>query len=453
MPSSARPRGYRLDGSVGSSARAGLLCLTLSTGLGGQTPGPRFRIQPGDDVPVSFDEPLLTHVEPRVVVNPASPLHLLATSIVFREGRMTSDVLLSLDGGGSWRRFLFPSCAGDPWLSWGATERVYFSCLGAEDGPAPALVFHSVDGGRTWSAPSPVPHDVPTAFDHVSTAVWSRQGTNDVVYLAGLQGVRKEDGPPLAATFVSVSQDGGLTFGMPHRFVWSNVMANAINPIVLDATTMGVAFVDYSVDGQSAIEHPRIWWVYSNDLGGSFSMNHYVTTLSHIRTLPVMGGGWRHGGRGSLYLAYDDFRGGEQGIFLVRSADGGRSWGHPQPIATGDPVVWRAENPVTAVDPAGRVGVAWYERPPGADSGCWRIRFTASHDDGETFSSPVTVSSELFCAKPGAVDGSTRWPAGGDYFGLVADGPGAFRALWADSRSGVWQLRTTRIRLLEAPDP
>lgn len=40
---------------------------------------------------------------------------------------------------------------------------------------------------------------------------------------------------------------------------------------------------------------------------------------------------------------------------------------------------------------------------------------------------------------------ATRWAMGGDYFGFAAAPNGTFRAVWADSRSGVHQLRFATI--------
>ena len=43
-----------------------------------------------------------------------------------------------------------------------------------------------------------------------------------------------------------------------------------------------------------------------------------------------------------------------------------------------------------------------------------------------------------------------RWRSGGDYLGLVALPGGGFQALWADSRTGVFQLWTAPIEVKQA---
>ena len=40
-----------------------------------------------------------------------------------------------------------------------------------------------------------------------------------------------------------------------------------------------------------------------------------------------------------------------------------------------------------------------------------------------------------------------RWPAGGDYHGLAAAANGQFHLVWADSRDGIYKLRTATVAL------
>lgn len=404
----------------------------------------------GEERHVSRDEPDLTHVEPILAVDPSDPDRLVAASIVFREGRMTSEVLVSGDGGESWTRRRFPRCGGDPWLAWGSAARVYFSCLGAADGPTPALVHRSETAGAEWSEAAGVPFAGGSSFDHTSLLAVPRPTEADLVYVAGMQGLRRDDGV-LAVPFVARSEDGAESFEPPVRIVWSNVWANATNAVALDSARVGLAFVDFSVDGRRVLEHTRVWWARSDDRGRTFSFPHLVAS-ARPRTLPVVSSGAARGTtaeagggeRTTLYLAFDDARGEGAGIFLARSRDAGSTWSDPTRVVP-CPEAEACQNPVTAVDPEGSLGLVWYERPPEAEAGCWRIRFTHSSDEGRSFLDPVTLSSREFCAVPRRTPRADRWPAGGDYFGLVATGPGAFRAVWADSRSGVYQLHTTTV--------
>jgi hypothetical protein len=71
------------------------------------------------------------------------------------------------------------------------------------------------------------------------------------------------------------------------------------------------------------------------------------------------------------------------------------------------------------------------------------VFFTASRDGGETFLPEVKVSSAENCPiTPANGEAGWRWPTGGDYHGLAADAAGRFHLVWADSRDGIYQLRT-----------
>ncbi|HEX9615511.1 MAG TPA: hypothetical protein VGA55_08380, partial [Bacteroidota bacterium] len=87
---------------------------------------------------------------------------------------------------------------------------------------------------------------------------------------------------------------------------------------------------------------------------------------------------------------------------------------------------------------------------------CWQLVASASLDGGMTFLPQVPVADVPSCNdQPGNVvatfsgsfDVGKRWPAGGDYFGLRAHPDGSFVALWSDSRSGIFQLWSSRIRV------
>ena len=45
------------------------------------------------------------------------------------------------------------------------------------------------------------------------------------------------------------------------------------------------------------------------------------------------------------------------------------------------------------------------------------------------------------------ISGISRWPNGGDYIGMTADGDGMFHPFWTDARSGTYQLYTAAIQV------
>jgi hypothetical protein len=162
--------------------------------------------------------------------------------------------------------------------------------------------------------------------------------------------------------------------------------------------------------------------------------------------------------RGRIYVVNHDVRGSAAGIFLSHSADGGETWSKPVQVGRG----FAPEGgfdfrlPALAVNHRGELLVTWYDEAEEPGRACGRLIASASVDGGETFLPPIPVADAGSCnSRPGnvVVQGSTpfdvtgRFQAGGDYYGLVAVPDGSFRALWSDSRTGVFQLWTDRIEV------
>ena len=106
-----------------------------------------------------------------------------------------------------------------------------------------------------------------------------------------------------------------------------------------------------------------------------------------------------------------------------------------------------------AVNHDGVVGVSWYDashdrREYRSAFRCQRVLFAASQDNGATFSTAMEVSSSENCPDTDLNEETgRRYPAGGEYHGLTTTSDGRFHLLWADSRSGVYQLRRSTVSI------
>ena len=212
-------------------------------------------------------------------------------------------------------------------------------------------------------------------------------------------------------------------------------------------------------------------------------------------------------------MVWDDTAAGESNIWLVTSADKGRTWSKPQRIndnarEQGGPVDFRM-TPVVHANKDGVVGIAWYDRRDDPSHRCWKQYFTASFDGGATFlpnrpistapscpgaQAPPTMnvwntSPEFEDTLPSQEDlakmpemerrgleeqlavarawresnkgtaaaklmvsfdrGRSAWP--GHYTGLTSDVNGAFHAFWSDRRNKLQQIFTARIDAASAP--
>src|SRR5206468_9466449 len=124
--------------------------------------------------------------------------------------------------------------------------------------------------------------------------------------------------------------------------------------------------------------------------------------------------------------------------------------------------------PAIAVNAAGVVLVAWYDRRESGDNMGWKIRAAASLDGGVTFTPSTTVSdvanvftgeTEWVQGEPRVSGGGSRRPnsvkgrsiavdlvinsffvSGGHTSGLAVGADGIFHPAWLDNRTGVSQL-------------
>jgi hypothetical protein len=115
---------------------------------------------------------------------------------------------------------------------------------------------------------------------------------------------------------------------------------------------------------------------------------------------------------GALYIAYE----GGPGIYLMRSADLGATWGAPRRADDGDGTLFT--NPRVAVDRRGGVHCIWCQLKPGVVADIIAAR---SDDGGASWAGRVPLASSTGTANPLA---------------LAADKAGNVHALWTDDRDG-----------------
>jgi hypothetical protein len=177
-----------------------------------------------------------------------------------------------------------------------------------------------------------------------------------------------------------------------------------------------------------------------------------------VRGIPCLAvDGSKGSGRDRLYAVWEASDGTRSRVLVSASADKGLTWSDPVPVSDGAGAgaagrYRGASMPVTAVNPTGVVGVAWYDTrdAAGADPG-WDVRFAASRDGGRTWGPSVRVSeksSALTAAMTRALGRVWR----GDTAGLAAGADGTFHALWIDTRTGVPQVFTAAIAVPGAAD-
>lgn len=425
------------------------------------------RIRVGPELPVAAGLEGRPLVEPHLAIHPANPEHLLAAVMItaatetFEERikRQQCAVLLSTDGGTSWRRHDFPITACyDPWVAITRDGHAVFTALGGhstltQSGDDELLVFHSADGGRTWGER---PVGLGRGHDHETVVVdESTPGREGWLYVVSSRDVRADDGRVRTAVFIARSRNGGRTFDPPAHVRTSNLYTRTETPVVLSDGTLVVSFVDVATDGgRTALLRRRGWVVRSTDGGHTFSLPLFVNeacgppprfSLSAL-VASTSDGPYRD----RLYFACN--LPGARDVVVSHSADRGESWSEPIPTRAITDSTSSRKLMAAATNRVGVLAIAWRDgrHQPGTE--CFDVYVTASLDGGATFLGEQRVTSTTSCSDR-KLNG-TGWSDGGDYFGLAGDAHGRFRLLWSDARGGVFQLRTAVVEITTgSPDP
>ncbi|OFV81513.1 MAG: hypothetical protein A2Y78_03470 [Acidobacteria bacterium RBG_13_68_16] len=448
--------------------------------------GPRIVIEP--NVLVSKDGDT-SHAELYVAAHPTDPKKLIGMGTVFRDvgGKVTNEIYATTDGGQTWTGFNPPqqlnNNSGDPWVGYSRRG----TALAVALLPAERLwmwVYRSEDGGMTWE-------------DGV------RAGWCDHDHL----GVDLGTGPFAGRMYVG----GEVSCHTPHTGRCSEVALwrsdddgrNWIGPVYVgksDTTGLNVKAINVLTDGTVAVHmtkypapdkdtttpHWEHFLAASNDGGVTFGPMRSLGlqyfggygTFRRLQAKVTVGQAWGYDAavdlgsaryRDRMYRVFSQSQGpnGEGRIFFSYSTDRGQTWTPPVEIAPERRQEVSQFQQAIAVNKDGTVGIMWLDtrEAPGKDR--WDVYFTASVDGGESFLSARRVTSEVstpFAARnirpvPISVvstdkgvnamlySGFSGFPDGGDYLGMAADADGVFHPFWADARSGIYQIMTSRIRV------
>lgn len=380
-----------------------------------------------------------TQAEPYLAINPEKETHLLAG---YQEGRfanggsraLTSAV--SFNAGKSWQEGLvprLPQAAGgpfervsDPWVAFGPGGRAYFCTLAFNETRPENGIFVSVseDGGRSWGDPVPV-HTADEDFDDKQALVVDNRADSPFkgrVYV-GWDTATATRSQPIR---LSYSSDGGLSYRSP-------VTVHARGQNIGIIPMIGPGGVVHAVWSRFLTQAGEIVAARSNDGGDTWSEPVVVASLQTAGVADARTGGILPTAaidprNGDLYVAWQDsrFSPGIDQIVLSRSRDGGQTWTAPQRVSDG-PLDAPNFTPALAVNPNGLVGVSYYSlRHDPERRFLVDEYFTLSRNRGQRFIKGQRVSAASWDLRFAAfAEGFFL----GDYQGLVA-GKQNFHLLW-----------------------
>jgi hypothetical protein len=370
---------------------------------------------------------------------------------------------LTLDGGASWtggdtlpNHVDLSYFMSDPAVAIDLDGYLFFNAIRFR-ADADLFTIRSTDGGKSWT--EAIVPDASAGEDKNHLVIDNSLASPFVnnIYTAYTDfGGRA----PWPLEF-SRSIDRGLTFSEPIQIndTVGSLFGQGVN-LATDAD--GVLFAAWSAyfkfppdstqigftrstDGGVTWDSAKaIGWV--RDLRGFLSKGAFEVRLNSYPVMAVdLGNGPR---RGWLYMVYAEKSPVRPDVYFMRSTDQGTTWSEPARVNqdTGGNDQWL---PWLAVDPAtGGLFVLYFDsrRFPANDSAeAW---VSMSFDGGETFRD-VKVSDDAF--QPAAIDGLANGYMG-DYLGIAAK-DGMVWPAWNDDRTGVHQLYTSRMEVVDLGGP
>ncbi len=357
--------------------------------LPAQQPATSVRVDVGPNHRASGAD-TLNRNEGWIAVSPTNPNTLVAVSHEATRGCAT---MISNDGGNLWREAALSKQLDcfDPMVAAGPDGRLFVLHAGrtptAPTSPtgqrmeAPVRIYSSNDDGKTWRPPAEL--RTPLTPDHPRMVVDASSGPHrGRVYVAWneVSDVFMRDQYHI---FLHYSDDQGATFTEPILLQTDSGGKLVITePVVLSDGTLLVTYYQYFQPLSSRKNEKQPFYIIrSTDGARTFSPPEKafevgISAWPGLRadfgqafTLPIITADASPGSpyRDRLYAVWDDVSTGASNIWLVASADRGRTWSprvrvnDNAPAPPDGPVDFRM-TPVVAVNRNGVVGVAWYDR-------------------------------------------------------------------------------------------
>lgn len=464
-----------------------------TAGLDAQANSPQVANQPASDTTAVF--PTNKQNEPTIAVNPLNSSFLIAGSndeqdqppcgpgpvrgatlgsdCSFFDGVGTSGVYTSSNGGKTWTNQGLldnqPTWAGtgvlsdgDPVIaygprpdsagrfSWANGARAYYSSLATVAGAKGVeyvIVSYSDDDGVHWSAPVVATNR--TSSTGFNDKNWITVDTSPAspffgrVYLSWTQfRSNTATGNGSEPVMVSVSADGGLSFGAPNQLspAGNNGTGNGRQGSSGTVGPDGTAYIAFEQGFSQVITVSRDGgksWTRPITIGAVTDIDDPIPG-ANFRTdsFPAIGADPRTGST-TVHAAWTNKTASGGRVVVATSTDRGATWGAPVQVSGNEGYAFF---PGLDVAPDGRIDVAWQalvaKNPAIVGTGNATINaYAATKAPGKAWAKPVKISTAG--SDPAAsAQNNLQLQFWGDYNTVTSDATGAW-FIYTDSRRGV----------------
>jgi len=435
--------------------------------------GPNYLVSHDADVP---------HCEMMIAANPLDAKNLVAMSIVAARpnGGWACRTYATRDGGGTWRYSDFAEQVewggGDPQVVFTpngtaiSLSLAYGSVKDDTGKPRGGMaIYRSEDGGFTWT----LSRNICCSHDHPQMIVDNSMGKYaGRIYIGTLWDY------PVYRVGIFRSDDDGRTWTGPVEAVngGGELGVNVVTTGVMSDGTLVVPYLDFQYKPEQQKVHGKVednaWIVKSTDGGLTFGKPIKTQKLTfdldmrESFAIPQTTIDNRSSAfRDYMYMTWVDVTD-KPRVVVSRSTDRGETWSKPMPLAPDVPAATWQIQPSIAVNKRGVVGITWLDTRGVTDHARYDLYFAASTDGGQTFMKAVKVTTApSIIAGDGnsrpigsiypigdtgnlsLLSAANRWPNGGDYFSIAVSATDTFFPVWADARTGTFQVYTAPIRV------
>jgi hypothetical protein len=431
----------------------------------------------GDDL-----SPTRTYSAPHMAVDPEDPMRIVASTPEFRTKQCK--LMVTTNGGRNWKILdstpsppSYPFCfhtsgtAYQTQVAFGRNGTIYYALSGYDNNdltPADAhggvyghisvLLARSDDFGQNWQTTvvrsTRGEADLNKAENNrpvTGLAVDTKTGDQDIVYIGWRRGAAPGVTPaPPSQPMLSVSRDGGRTFGEPISAAdaWAKTKpepdkygGSNINLAVDDKGTLYAAFL-----GATTVPNTQANAVVvakSTDQGKTFTAAE-ARGPSRFYLPLIMEWSDTGGEDGTIHILVEDKVGPTAGesdrdIYYVRSTDGGKTFTEGKRINDDDPQDREPGgghlqvNPNISIAPNGRLDVSWWDFREDTGGFTNDVYYSYSEDNGTTWSKNLRITDRSIDRRIGV------WSNGYDMrtpVGMVSTDKLAVLA-WDDTRNSI----------------